>query len=84
MPIENIDMYTKAAAFISAAFVMGIGAIGPTIGQGLLGAKAMEAMGKNPENASSLSGKMIIGMAIMETSSVFALIVAVVLLFLKT
>jgi len=72
----------KAAAFISAGLAMGIGSIGPSLGQGLTGAKACENIGKYPESSSKIRTTMILAMAIIESSAIYSLIVAGAILFI--
>ena len=50
----NYSTYAQAAAFIGAAIAMGIGSVGPAIGQGMIGKAACEAVGKNPESNSKM------------------------------
>ena len=76
-------VYAKAAAFLGAAFAMGIGAIGPAIGQGLIGTKACESIGKYPESASKIRTTMMISMAIVESSALYAFLTAGLLIFLN-
>lgn len=64
---------------IGAGLAIGFAALGIGIGQGLLGAKAMESMGKQPEAAGSVRTSMIVGMAIMETIGVLSFVVAIIL-----
>ena len=73
----------KAAAFLGAAFAMGIGTIGPALGQGLVGMKACENLGKYPESASKIRTTMMIAMGIIESSAIYALLLALSLIFLK-
>ena len=68
--------YAKAAAFIGAAIAMSIGSVGPSIGQGLVGMKACENIGKYPASSSTIQRVMIISMGIIESSSVYNLIIA--------
>ena len=74
--------WVKAAAYLGAAFVMAIGSVGPAIGQGMIGAKACENLGKYPESAGSIRMTMMIAMGIVESSSIYAFIVALLLIFL--
>jgi F-type H+-transporting ATPase subunit c len=71
----------KIAAYIGAAFVMGIGTIGPALGQGLIGARACENVGKYPENAGNIRTLMLLAMGIIETSAIYALLIALILIF---
>jgi len=65
----------------AVAFVMGIGTIGPAIGIGLIFAKAMEAIGRNPEAASKIQTNMILGAAFAEAIAIYALVVSLILKF---
>jgi F-type H+-transporting ATPase subunit c len=71
----------KAAAFIGAALAMGIGSISPAYGQGLVGSKACENIGKYPESAKDIRTAMFLAMGMIETSAIYALLVAVAILF---
>jgi F-type H+-transporting ATPase subunit c len=72
----------RFAAYLGAAFAIGIGTIGPAIGQGMLSSKALEAIGKNPENSGRIQTPMILGLAMIETLGLFAFLVAMALIFL--
>lgn len=66
----------KAAAFIGAAFAMGIGSIGPALGQGLVGMKACENLGKYPQSSGQIRTTMVLGMVIIESTAIYALLIA--------
>lgn len=71
----------KALALLAAGISMGFGAIGPGIGEGFVGGKACEAIGKRPDEANLITKTMIIGQAISETTGIYALVVALILIF---
>ncbi len=73
--------YVKAAAFLGAAITMGIGTIGPALGQGFIGMKACESIGKYPESSGKVRTAMMISMGLVETEAIYALIIAAGLLF---
>lgn len=75
--------YAKAAAYFGAALAIGIGTIGPALAQGAIASKACENMGKYPESAREIRTMAFLGLVIVETSAVFALLVALLLAFLK-
>lgn len=75
--------YAKAAAFVGAAIAIGVGSLGPALGQGMIGAKACENMGKYPETAGKIRTTMIIAMAIVESSAIYCLLIAIGLLGLS-
>lgn len=70
----------KAVTAAAAAFVMGIGTIGPAMGQGSIGAKACENIGKYPESANKIQTTMMIAMSLVETSAIFAFLIAMFLI----
>jgi F-type H+-transporting ATPase subunit c len=71
----------KGMKFLAAAIAMGLGAIGPGIGIGLLGGKAMEALGRNPEAAGAIQTNMILAIAFAEAIGIYALVVAILIGF---
>ena len=80
MEISGVDLI-RGLALLGGGICMGLGAIGPGIGEGFVAGKACEAMGRKPEEAGILTRTMIIGQAISESTGVYALVVALLLLF---
>ncbi|MGL4651633.1 MAG: ATP synthase F0 subunit C [Caldilineaceae bacterium] len=74
-------MDAEAMKQLGAALAIGLGAIGPGIGIGLIGSKAMEAMGRNPEAAGTVQTNMILSIAFAESIAIFALVIALLLKF---
>lgn len=71
-----------AGKAIGAGLCMGIGAVGPGIGEGTAVAHALDGMARQPEATSNLRSTMITGCAITETTGIYALIVSALILFL--
>jgi len=71
----------KAAQLLGAGLAIGIGAIGPGIGIGLLSMGAMQSIGRNPEAAPLIQTNMILAIALTEAVAIYALVVALVLVF---
>ncbi|KKW35099.1 MAG: hypothetical protein UY81_C0053G0005 [Candidatus Giovannonibacteria bacterium GW2011_GWA2_53_7] len=61
---------------LAKAVAIGLGAIGPGLGIGLIGARAMEAIGRNPEASGKVFVPMLLGMAFAEAIAIYALVVA--------
>ena len=72
----------SAAKMLGAGLCMGLGAIGPAIGEGNAVGKALEAMARQPEMAGNLRTNMILGCAITETTGIYSLVVSLLLMFL--
>ena len=66
---------------IGAALAIGLGSFGPGIGIGILGGRAMEAIGRNPEAAGEIRTNMILGIAFTEAVAIYALVVALIIKF---
>lgn len=73
--------YAKAAAWIGAAITMAFGSLGPALGQGAVGMKACENIGKYPESANKIRTTMIIALSVIESSAIYCLIVALILIW---
>ena len=66
---------------LGAGICMGIGAIGPGSGEGHAVANACEAIGRQPESKSAVTSTMIMGCAVAETTGIYALVIAILLIF---
>jgi len=76
----NYSTYAQAAAYIGAAIAMGIGSVGPAIGQGMIGKAACDAVGRNPESGSKMRMMMLIAMGLVETSAIYAFVISMMLI----
>ncbi len=66
---------------LAAGLAIGLGAIGAGIGQGMAVGKALEAMARQPEMANTFQTNMFIGLAIIESLAIYALVVSMILLY---
>ena len=79
-----MDMATAIATLgkaLGAGLCMGIGAIGPAIGEGNAVRHALDGMARQPETAGNLRTNMILGCAITETTGIYSLLIAFLILF---
>lgn len=76
-------METEAVKYLAAAICMGLGALGPALGEGYIGGKAMEAMGRNPKIADKIFTNMIVADAIAESTGIYSLVIALIILFVS-
>jgi len=61
---------------ISGGLIIAIGGLGPALAVGFIGAKAMEALGRNPEASGRILPAMLLGMAFAEAIAIYSLILA--------
>lgn len=66
---------------LATGLTMGIGGIGPALAIGMLAARAMEAIGRNPEASSKIQSAMILAIAFCEAIAIYALVVALIIKF---
>lgn len=80
--MEQIDgrALILACSAIGAGLAM-IAGIGPGIGQGYAAGKGAEAVGRQPEAQGDVVRTMLLGAAVAETTGIYGLIVAIILLF---
>jgi len=74
-------MEAEGLKSIGAALAIGLGALGPGIGIGILAGKAMEAIGRNPEASQKIQTTMILAIAFAEAIAIYALVVALIIMF---
>ena len=80
----DFQILAKGIALAGCAIGAGcslIAGIGPGIGEGNAVAKALEAIGRQPESKGNVTTTMIMGCAIAETTGLYALVIAILLIF---
>ncbi|MBQ2302680.1 MAG: ATP synthase F0 subunit C [Oscillospiraceae bacterium] len=83
--MENItgqDLIYAASA-IGAGLSVGLAAIGPGIGEGFAAGKGVEAVARQPEAQSKIISTMLLGQAVSETTGIYGLVIALILIFVK-
>jgi F-type H+-transporting ATPase subunit c len=71
-----MSMETAGLVMLAKALSIGLGSIGTGIGIGMIGAKAMESIGRNPESASKLFVPMLLMAAFTEAIAIYSLVIA--------
>jgi F-type H+-transporting ATPase subunit c len=74
-------MSVEAISILAAAIAVGLGAIGPGLGEGRAVAAAMDAIARQPEAAGTLSRTLFVGLAMIETMAIYCLVIALLVLF---
>jgi len=72
---------TRAAALLGAGLCMGLGSLGPAIGTGDAGASAAEGVAVYPDSEGTMSRTFYMGAAVAQTTSIYALLIALMLIF---
>jgi F-type H+-transporting ATPase subunit c len=66
---------------LGAAFTMAGGAIGAAIGESRVAAAAMDALARQPDEAASITRTLFVSLAMVESTAIFCLVIALILLF---
>jgi F-type H+-transporting ATPase subunit c len=74
-------MDPESMRFLAAALAIALGSIGPGLGLGMIGSKAMEALGRNPEASDQIFVPLILSLAFTEAIGIYALVVALIIKF---
>jgi len=70
-----------AASVVGAGLAIGLGAIGPGIGQGTAAGQAVEGIARQPEAEGKIRGTLLLSLAFMEALTIYGLVVALALMF---
>lgn len=70
-----------AVSIIVAGLAVAAGSIGPALGEGRAVAAALDAIARQPESASTITRTLFVGMAMVESTAIYCLVIALVLLF---
>lgn len=76
--LEQAIIYAACALGAGIAMIAGIG---PGIGEGYAVGKACEAIGRQPESKKEVTSTMLLGCAISESTGIYALVIALLLIF---
>ena len=77
--LEMSEAIVRGSALLGAGLCMGLGAIGPGIGEGFAAGKACEGISRRPEEYSTLFRTMLVGQAVTESVGIYALVIAFLL-----
>lgn len=84
MTTETMNILAKAIVLGASALGAGtamIAGLGPGIGEGICGGQAVSAIGRQPEASGAITRTMIVGDAIAETTGIYSLVIALLLMY---
>jgi F-type H+-transporting ATPase subunit c len=70
-----------AASIITAGITMGIGSVGPALGEGRAVASALSSMAQQPDSASTITRTLFVGLAMIESMAIYCFVVSMILIF---
>jgi ATP synthase F0 subunit c len=78
---DNLEAVTVSGKYLAGGLAIGLGAIGSGVGEGYNAGHAVGGMSRQPSTAGELTRAMLVGQAVAETSGIFALVIAFLLIF---
>jgi F-type H+-transporting ATPase subunit c len=80
--MEEISVtWIGVASIFTAGITMGIGAIGPALGEGRAIGQALTAIAQQPDESNTITRNLYIGLAMIESTAIYALVVSMILIF---
>lgn len=73
--------WLAVASVFTAGLTMGIGSLGPAIGEGRALASALESIARQPDSTNTITRTLFVGMAMVESTAIYCLVIALILLF---
>lgn len=70
-----------AASIISAGICIGIGAIGPALGEGRALAQALASIAQQPDETNTITRTLFVGLAMVESTAIYCFVVSMILIF---
>ncbi len=78
--MQSVDII-GAASIISAGLTIGLGSIGPALGEGRALARAMDAIAQQPDESNTITRTLFVGMAMIESTAIYCFVIAIILIF---
>ncbi|MDP3877937.1 MAG: F0F1 ATP synthase subunit C [Methylobacter sp.] len=69
------------ASIITAGLTIAIGGLGPALGEARALAQALSAIAQQPDEANTITRTLFVGMAMVESTAIYSLVVAMILIF---
>lgn len=81
---SDVELFMKIASYCGAGLCIGFGAIGAALGEGYTAGLASQAISHKPEKAGTITSNMLVAQAVAESAGIFALVIAILLIFLDS
>ncbi|QIZ69195.1 F0F1 ATP synthase subunit C [Oxynema aestuarii] len=78
--MDNLTLVAMSS-IVTAGLTIGIGAIGPALGEGRALAQALSALAQQPDEANNITRTLFVGLALVESTGIYCLVISLILLF---
>lgn len=73
--------WIAAASIVTAGLTIGIGSIGPALGEGRALAQALSAIAQQPDETNTITRTLFVGMAMVESTAIYCFVISMILIF---
>ncbi|MEW4528154.1 F0F1 ATP synthase subunit C [Maioricimonas sp. JC845] len=73
--------WVAVASVLSAGLTIGLGSIGPALGEGRALAQALSSIAQQPDEAATITRTLFVGMAMVESTAIYCFVVSMILIF---
>lgn len=77
----DASAWVAVASIVSAGITIGIGSIGPALGEGRALAQALAAIAQQPDETNTITRTLFVGMAMVESTAIYCFVVSMILIF---
>lgn len=77
----DITAFIAVASIVTAGITIGLGSIGPALGEGRALAAALSALAQQPDAAATITRTLFVGMAMVESTAIYCFVVTMILIF---
>lgn len=77
----NPETVVAMVSIITAGFTVAVGSLGPALGEAKAAAEALKAIAQQPDEATLITRTLFVAMALIESTAIYALVVALILIF---
>jgi F-type H+-transporting ATPase subunit c len=81
MTAQTLSIIMAATSIVVAGLTTAIGAVGAAIGESRIGAAAMDALARQPDEEAAITRNLFVTLAMVESTAIFCLVIALILLF---
>ncbi|WP_404358656.1 F0F1 ATP synthase subunit C [Methylotuvimicrobium sp. KM1] len=77
----DITAFIAVASIVTAGITIGLGSIGPALGEGRALASALTALAQQPDAAATITRTLFVGLAMVESTAIYCFVVSMILIF---
>lgn len=81
MALDNYTTVIAVASIVTSGITIGIGVIGPAIGEGRAVATALSSLAQQPDASTTITRTLFVGLAMIESLSIYCFVVSMILIF---